>query len=322
MYKKICVLFFIILLLVSLLNCELLRSRIDYMLGTAQVLYGGEGTWVPLNVGDVIKEGDVITTDKNSVVDIKLDDKTFSRIAESSVIEIKKAETAEYEINRFPFKTKKPMKKIKLDLKLGKLLSKVGELKIQDKFEVMTPVAVVGVRGTTFEASHGNKTTIKVLSGIVSVMNPAVSKIPTIVMPGQVTSVTTGQIPESPQAMTKSEQASVVGLMEGTSTGAEPEAGPESQPSPESKESKTEAGQEPGTESTETKSEAQQTEQTTETKTEPKAVPEPVQSTPAPSTSAANLTENITKNITNPTTLTNITEEIQKAKLRLQINIK
>jgi hypothetical protein len=113
---------------------------------------------IDAQIGDLIKENDVITTADNSFCDIKIGEsiiriKALSNLRISSLIK------------------KQNMENTALGLDTGKLLCKPKKLLKDDSFLVKTPTAVAAVRGTQFAIESDKKLTtrIKVFKGEVKV---------------------------------------------------------------------------------------------------------------------------------------------------------
>lgn len=101
------------------------------------------GEWVPAQDGMVILPGDEVKTATGSSVEVILDGGQVGHITvrEGSVFKILEAST----------NSATGDKKTLLDLAVGKILVKAEALKGNSKFEVKTPTAIAGVRGTLFE---------------------------------------------------------------------------------------------------------------------------------------------------------------------------
>jgi hypothetical protein len=107
------------------------------------------GEWKPATDGMTILPGDEVRTASENFVKVLLDGgKTGSvEIKEGSLFRIQKAEGD----------PKTGEKTTILDLAVGKILVKVDHLKGNSKFEVRTPTALTGVRGTEFEVTVKEK---------------------------------------------------------------------------------------------------------------------------------------------------------------------
>ncbi len=90
--------------------------------------------------GDLLQQGDLIETEKNSYVDIAYDSEwnNLSRIKEDSRVVIQSV---------FP---------TTLDMTQGSIFSRLNQLPKNSTFMIQTPSAVASVRGTIFEASERN----------------------------------------------------------------------------------------------------------------------------------------------------------------------
>lgn len=101
------------------------------------------GQWVPAADGMVVLPGDEIKTEKDSTVEVVLDGGKVGHVElkEGSLFKILQAETNLVTGD----------KKTLLDLAVGKILIKAEALTGSSKFEVRTPSAIAGVRGTLFE---------------------------------------------------------------------------------------------------------------------------------------------------------------------------
>lgn len=101
------------------------------------------GEWIAATDGMVILAGDEVRTAKNGSVEVVLDGGKIGAVdvKGGSLFRINKAETDPATGDQATL----------LDLALGKILVKVERLKGGSKFEVKTPTALTGVRGTVFE---------------------------------------------------------------------------------------------------------------------------------------------------------------------------
>ncbi|MEI7751552.1 MAG: FecR domain-containing protein, partial [Candidatus Omnitrophota bacterium] len=103
----------------------------------------------PAQDGMVILPGDEVKTASEGSVEVILDGGKVGRVEvkEGSLFRIAKAETdpATGDMNTL------------LDLAIGKILVKVESLKGNSRFEVKSPTALTGVRGTLFEVTVKEK---------------------------------------------------------------------------------------------------------------------------------------------------------------------
>ncbi len=113
---------------------------------------------ISVNIGDLLKENDIVKTDELSSCDIKIGD-SMVRIKENSKLLISQLMRSQ------------DLENTVLGLDVGKMLCKPKKLLKNEKFLVKTPTAVAGVRGTRFtvEADAKKTTRIKVYDGKVKV---------------------------------------------------------------------------------------------------------------------------------------------------------
>ena len=106
---------------------------------------GRDGEWIPAKDGMVVLGGDEIKTAKENTVELELDDGKTGKIKISGGTMMR--------INQLAKDPGTNDMITLLDLALGKMLVKAEPLKGNSKFEVRTPTALTGVRGTIFEVS-------------------------------------------------------------------------------------------------------------------------------------------------------------------------
>ncbi len=111
-----------------------------------------------VEIGDIIKEKDIIKTGKDSFCDIRIG---------GSIIRIKSKSS----VTMSHLIRKGNVEDTTIGLTVGKMLCKPKKLLKSEKFIVKTPTAVAGVRGTRFivEADSKKTTRIKVFNGKVKV---------------------------------------------------------------------------------------------------------------------------------------------------------
>lgn len=95
-------------------------------------------------IGSPLSQQDVVTTGKNSSAKIIMADKSIVVLQPESELKLSN------------FQTRSPNTKAKTEFELpqGSVRFKVEPLLAEESFEVRTPIAVVGVRGTEFIVSH------------------------------------------------------------------------------------------------------------------------------------------------------------------------
>lgn len=167
--------------------------------GDIKVTSAKSGKTDNAKVGFKVYSGDAIASGADSRAKIIMSDKNVINVSPDSKVTI-----AKYENN-----PSKDTRNVELKVDYGKVRASVeqnydGE---KNKFNIRTPTAVAGVRGTDFIAGfnpQSRKTSIVTFSGVVAVgtagPNGQISN-PVFVRPGQSTSVGEGQAPEAPKAV-------------------------------------------------------------------------------------------------------------------------
>jgi len=154
-----------------------LKIKIVYLEGEVKIQRAGATQMVMAKVGDILTEGDKISTSAKSVCDLEFAPQTISRLSSDADLTITQAAI---ETKKGLFK-KSENKNINLNLAKGALLSKVKKLGEKESFKVSTPSAVAGVRGTFFKvANTANLTKVDVISGVVAVTNLISNTISTV----------------------------------------------------------------------------------------------------------------------------------------------
>ena len=160
--------------------------------GSAQVQKGGSGSWQEMQDGMALGRGDVLRTMEDSRVDVSFDKKldNVMRIAEKSLATL----SSQQEVL----------------LPKGKILAKLDNLKTGTSFNVGTPVAICGVRGSAFGVQTDGSITdgyafedSTYVTGLDAAGNPIGSEL--VVQQGMETSVQIGSVPSVPTIMAQSE---------------------------------------------------------------------------------------------------------------------
>lgn len=131
----------------SLLHAEEgAREAIVFKLkGTVDVKVNG-GAWQPATAGMVLHEKDEIRTAKDSEAVLHLDQK-----GNTGKLELREDSLLRLGIMNWDNASQE--KVTVLDLALGKVLVRAEKLTPNAKFEIKTPTATTGVKGTIFEVS-------------------------------------------------------------------------------------------------------------------------------------------------------------------------
>ena len=156
------------------------RGLVISVAGPTQVQRGEATT--DLYNGDMITEGDRITTGKDARVEIALAGHSVRILENSSVTLLELKKTSEGQRN------------VGLDVAQGTLLSSVKRLSKQESFEVRTPVAIAGVRGTRFSvAVNDSGSQVRLYDGAVVVKR---GESETVLSPGKGVEVTKSGVSE------------------------------------------------------------------------------------------------------------------------------
>ncbi|MDW8095123.1 MAG: FecR family protein, partial [Caldimicrobium sp.] len=195
----------IFLLVFLILNATLLQAKtvgkVTGIEGVAEVLRGGKIPAIPLKLNDLIYEKDVLRTKSGAKLEITFTDGSVLRVAQRSRVDI-----SEYlldEANRAVLEVKRGTVQAQVNPELSK---KIEQDPKKHKFEIKTPVAVAGVRGTDFFVFHERVATgVLVKTGQVYTYNPQIPDKVVIVQPGQITFISEGKPPAPPRAATEKE---------------------------------------------------------------------------------------------------------------------
>jgi len=145
-----------------------------------QVKRKGVETWTVLNMGDKVKQGDTIRTGMGARVEITLGNKRVFRIGQASEVELPELEAGESKDT-----------KAKVNLVLGRFWAglmkplKGGE----ERFEVQTATATIGVKGTQFGVDFDKESkasSIAVISGSVAAVPPPPEEVHEISGPREI----------------------------------------------------------------------------------------------------------------------------------------
>ncbi|MFZ6774909.1 FecR domain-containing protein [Undibacterium sp. SXout7W] len=166
-----------ILVPLELLPEEDSEARVIAMAGSSTIkpLNGSEA---PLNLGAVLKEGAQITTGKNGFLTLALPDDSRISIPSNSQVSLDKLRKTKY--------TSSP--RTEIGLLQGKIESRVSSLESnKGRFEVRSPLAIAGVRGTHFRVGvNDNGIVNEVLTGGVAVAKNTAKKTNTLLLtPGK-----------------------------------------------------------------------------------------------------------------------------------------
>jgi hypothetical protein len=119
-----------------------------------------DGSFAPLHIDTNLAEGDRIRTGNGAFVTVALQDGSHVTLLSDSTVQFKNL--------RMVLLTGSIDRQIRLDQ--GEVETKVTPLKPDDRFNIISPSVVAGVRGTQFRVAYGSGTTaVGVLEGKVAV---------------------------------------------------------------------------------------------------------------------------------------------------------
>ncbi|MCX5847786.1 MAG: FecR family protein [Deltaproteobacteria bacterium] len=199
--------FLIFALVVQLiLPVPLLAAAVgEFTLVTGDVTLIRKGRPIKPNVKTAVETKDVITTGKKAMAKIVLTDGSELTIAQKSKFEIK------------DFSLQKEKRRAQFSLFLGKLRSQVKKrIGTGSLFQVNTPTAVAGVRGSEFislvEAQQeATQSTFYAVEESLTVYNPELAAQVVTVDAGQYTVVAAGVAPTAPAAFSPAVLQSIMG---------------------------------------------------------------------------------------------------------------
>lgn len=123
---------------------------ISELYGSVSIRKAGTEEFVPAKKDVQVALNDEIRTGKDSYCEIAFDDKLLT------VVAIK--ENSDLIISNIAMDPSTKKEETLLDLKKGSVLTRVDKLKTEDsKFQIKTPTAIVGVRGTDFQVNVGGQ---------------------------------------------------------------------------------------------------------------------------------------------------------------------
>ena len=140
--------------IVSLFICQFAaaetsrQAEIAKAEGEVNVKLAGED-WKPAEPGMILGEQDELRTSEDSSAELLLDN--------GDVGKVEVREKSYFKVHTMNMDPETGDKTTLLDLAMGKVLIHAGKLQGESKFEVRTPTATTGVRGTVFEVSVEEK---------------------------------------------------------------------------------------------------------------------------------------------------------------------
>ena len=137
----------LLLSLSSVFSREALALKIISLEGNVEVLPSGEEAWIAGESSMLLKKGDSLKTGVASYCNIALREHVF-KVKENTTVTLAELTPS----------------KIILELAKGDILSKLEKLSSGEVFEIKSPVAIGGVRGTSFLCSYSDTSGTEVVS--------------------------------------------------------------------------------------------------------------------------------------------------------------
>jgi len=118
---------------------NILEAKVTLVKGVAYIFKAETPEKIVVNIGTIVMPGDVLVTGSGSSVVVAIKNRGIMKIGENSEVAFKELLVIDEENNSAV-----------VNLTRGKIISGVKKLIKTSKFNVETPTAVVGVRGTSF----------------------------------------------------------------------------------------------------------------------------------------------------------------------------
>jgi hypothetical protein len=169
--------------------------------GKVDILRQGALPAMPAHVDDSLFQKDIIRTKSSSGAEIRFKDNTVLRIAQRSRIDI--SEYFSGESNKGIIKLSRGQVQAVVDKSVTKRISLAPGA---NRFEIQTPNAVAGVRGTTFHVLYDKDvTTVLLKDGDVCVFNIKSEANVVCMPPGYIVTVSGDRVPNPPRKATDTE---------------------------------------------------------------------------------------------------------------------
>ena len=162
-------------------------ARVEFSIGRVNAV-SAAGESRPLRKGESIEIGESVVTESGRV---------HLRFSDGGYISLKP--NSEFRVDEYQFKDGEPQESRGFfNLLRGGLRALTGLIgKVNRKnYQMTTPVATIGIRGTIFEADLGNSITVRVLEGSIELFDRATGEFVRQVDAGEVVTYdeTTGQV--------------------------------------------------------------------------------------------------------------------------------
>ena len=215
---------FLLLFLIFLSSFALAQTAVGkftFVQGRVDVLRQPAPRAVPVKMGDAVFVGDIIRAKSASKAEITFKDGNIVRVAPNTRVEI-----SEYMLEEAKGKGVLKLSRGKVQAiiqeKIAKRIATFGEA---NRFEIHTPTAILGVRGTNFIVLYQrNSSSVLVLEGIVLAYNPKFPDMAVTVNAGYVTTIPLDQPAQPARPFTDAEKKMYEGDFAPGGSGANSEA--------------------------------------------------------------------------------------------------
>jgi hypothetical protein len=176
-------------------------GKITRVEGKVDILRQGALPAMPAHLDDSLFQKDIIRTKSSSGAEIRFTDNTVLRIAQRSRIDISEYFTGGS--NKNIIKLSRGQVQAVVDKNVTKRIALAPGA---NRFEIQTPNAVAGVRGTTFNVLYDkNVTTVLLKDGDICVFNVKSEANVVCMPPGYIVTVSGDRVPNPPRKATDSE---------------------------------------------------------------------------------------------------------------------
>ena len=176
-------------------------GKFTHVEGKVDILRQGALPAVTAHVDDALFQKDIIRTKSSSRAEVLFRDNTVIRIAQRSRVDISEYFTGE--THKGIIKLSRGQVQAVVDKKVTKQISLAPG---SNRFEIQTPNAVAGVRGTTFNVLYDrNVTTVLLREGDICVFNVKSEANVVCMPPGYIVTVSGDRVPQQPRKATETE---------------------------------------------------------------------------------------------------------------------
>ena len=169
--------------------------------GKVDILRQGALPAIPAHVDDALFQKDIVRTKSSARAEIRFADNTVLRIAQRSRIDISEYFTGES--NKGIIKLSRGQVQAVVDKNVTKRISLAPGA---NRFEIQTPNAVAGVRGTTFDVLYDrNVTSVLLKDGDICVFNIKAAANVVCMPPGYIVTISGDRVPNPPRKATNTE---------------------------------------------------------------------------------------------------------------------